>query len=128
MTALDNAQLNSRGDAEEFLGDYIKEPGVKLFLLKNLYWKTKEKLSLRMNLDILKEKINNLGEALYSGATYNGPALFIDGEKSDYITEADYTLIKEHFPEAEVATISNAGHWVHAENMKDFYVRVSEFL
>ena len=128
LTALDNAQLNSRGDAEEFLGDYIKEPGVKLFLLKNLYWKTKVKLSLRMNLDVLKEKINNLGEALYSGATYNGPVLFIDGEKSDYITEADYKLIKQHFPEAEVATISKAGHWVHAENMKDFYVRVSEFL
>ena len=128
LTALDNAQLSSRGDAEDFLGDYIKEPGVKLFLLKNLYWKTKEKLSLRMNLDVLKEKINNLGEALYSGATYNGPVLFIDGEKSDYITEADHKLIKEHFPEAEGATISKAGHWVHAENMKDFYVRVSEFL
>ncbi|WP_026914178.1 alpha/beta fold hydrolase [Christiangramia portivictoriae] len=128
LTALDQAQLSSRGDAEDFLGAYIKEPGVKLFLLKNLYWKTREKLSLRMNLDVLKDKINNLGEALYSGAMYKGPVLFIDGEKSDYITEADQQLIKEHFPEAEVSTISGAGHWVHAENMKDFYVRVSEFL
>jgi len=128
LTALDEASLNSRGEAEDFLGDYIEEPGVKLFLLKNLYWKTKEKLSLRMNLDVLKDKINNVGEALYAGAQYKGATLFINGGKSKYIKEEDHGLIKEHFPKASITTIPDAGHWVHAENMEDFYARVREFL
>lgn len=128
LTALDEASLTSRGDAEDFLGDYIKETGVKLFLLKNLYWKTKDKLSLRMNLDVLKEKIDNLGEALYAGAVYNGPALFISGEKSDYIQKDDENLILEHFPESEIVEIAGAGHWVHAENMEAFYKSVHTFV
>ena len=109
----------------------IPEEGSKItdaeWEVMRVVWTLKKVTSKEIS-DVLKEKINNLGEALYSGATYNGPVLFIDGEKSDYITEADHKLIKEHFPEAEGATISKAGHWVHAENMKDFYVRVSEFL
>ena len=128
LTALDGASLTSRGDAEDFLGEYIKEPGVKLFLLKNLYWKTKDRLSLRMNLEALKNNIDNIGEALYSGAIYNGESLFISGEKSDYIQKEDEDLIKEHFPQAEIVEIKDAGHWVHAENMEAFYKAVHSFV
>lgn len=128
LTALDEAKLTSRGDAEDFLGDYIQETGVKLFLLKNLYWKTKDKLSLRMNLDVLKEKIDSIGEALHQGAIYNGPSLFISGENSDYIQKEDENLIREHFPKAEIVEIKEAGHWVHAENMEAFYKAVHSFV
>ncbi|WP_026933464.1 alpha/beta fold hydrolase [Christiangramia echinicola] len=128
LTALDDAKLTSRGDAEEFLEDYISETGVRLFLLKNLYWKTKEQLALRVNLDSLKDNINNIGESLPGNMTYNGPTLFINGDKSDYITSEDEPLIKEHFPNAEIKPIKNAGHWVHAENMKAFYEAVIRFV
>ena len=128
LTALDEANLTSRGDAEDFLEKYIKETGVRLFLLKNLYWKTKEKLSLRMNLDSLKTNIEQVGRALPQDAIYNGPTLFINGELSDYITKAEEPLIKKHFPEARIETISKAGHWVHAENMKDLYKAVIQFV
>lgn len=128
LTALDDAKLTSRGDAEEFLEDYISETGVRLFLLKNLYWKTKEQLALRVNLDSLKDNINNIGESLPGNMTYNGPTLFINGAKSDYITSEDEPLIKEHFSNAEIKPIKNAGHWVHAENMKAFYEAVIRFV
>lgn len=128
LTALDKASLTSRGDAEDFLGNYITENGVKLFLLKNLYWKTKEKLSLRMNLDVLKKRIDSVGEALQAGSVYKGSTLFISGEKSDYIQQEDKNLIKEHFPNSEIKEIPNAGHWVHAENMEAFYKTVDQFV
>ena len=128
LTALDDAKLTSRGDAEDFLKDYIPETGVRLFLLKNLYWKTKEQLSLKLNLEGLKNNIDNIGEALSSGQQYDGPTLFIRGENSDYITSEDTNLIKEHFPKAKIETISDAGHWVHAENMKAFHQAVFRFV
>ena len=128
LTALDEAKLTSRGDAEDFLKDYIPETGVRLFLLKNLYWKTKEQLSLKLNLEALKKNINNIGEALPAGMNYPGPTLFIKGENSDYISSEDEPRIKEHFPQASIETIKNAGHWVHAENMEAFYEAVIRFI
>ncbi|MDX1542543.1 MAG: alpha/beta fold hydrolase [Christiangramia sp.] len=128
LTALDEAKLTSRGDAEDFLKEYIPETGVRLFLLKNLYWKTKEQLSLKLNLDALKANIENIGEALPTGMSYGRPTIFIKGENSDYITTQDHSAIKEQFPKAQIIEISDAGHWVHAENMNDFYDAVIRFV
>lgn len=128
LTALDDAKLTSRGDAEDFLKDFIPETGVRLFLLKNLYWKTKEQLSLKLNLDALKANIENIGEALPIDRSYKGPSLFIKGEKSDYITSKDEETIKRQFPFAEIQEIPDAGHWVHAENMEAFYTAVIRFV
>jgi pimeloyl-ACP methyl ester carboxylesterase len=128
LTAVNNASLSSRGDAEELLSSYIKEAAVRLFLLKNLYWKTKGKLALRMNLEALIENIEELGQALPHEYSYDKPTLFIKGEKSGYITSEEEPLIKKHFPAAEIRTIPKAGHWVHAENKKAFFEAVMQFL
>ena len=50
------------------------------------------------------------------------------GDRSEYIGEADEAIIKRHFPNSEVKTISNAGHWLHAENPKNFYEAVINFI
>ncbi len=128
LQALDNEVITSRGDAEEFLAKFIPDTGTRLFLLKNLYWKTKEKLSLRLNLEVLSQASEDIGMGLSESIHFTKPTLFIKGGKSNYITEEDLPLIKNHFPQATVQTIENAGHWVHAEKMKDFYSKVSEFL
>ncbi|SDR71028.1 Pimeloyl-ACP methyl ester carboxylesterase [Gillisia sp. Hel1_33_143] len=128
LDALSNQVLTSRGDAEDFLETYIKDKGTRLFLLKNLYWKTKEKLALRMNLEVLKDASEEIGEALPAGIRFKKQTLFIKGERSNYITSEDEPLISLHFPNNEIVVIAKAGHWVHAENMKDFYANVMRFL
>ena len=50
------------------------------------------------------------------------------GENSGYIEPKDKFLIKKHFPKAKIETVSNAGHWLHAENPKDFYNKVINFV
>lgn len=128
LTAVNEANLSSRGDAEELLSKYIKEAAVRMFLLKNLYWKTKQKLALRMNLESLIKNIEELGQGLPEDYSFGKPSLFIKGEKSNYITSEDEQLIKKHFPEAGIKSIPKAGHWVHAENKKAFYETVMQFL
>ena len=81
-----------------------------------------------MNLEALIENIEELGQALPQDYSFNKPTLFINGGKSDYITSEEEPLIKKHFPAAEIETISNAGHWVHAENKETFYKAVMQFL
>lgn len=128
LSALDFSTIKSRGEAEDILSEYIKDQGTRLFLLKNLYRKTKKELALRINLPVLSEKIEEVGVALPENTVFEGDTLFLGGEKSGYIEPMDELLIKKHFPKAEIGTIPNAGHWLHAENPDEFYDNVMNFL
>ncbi|MEH6406746.1 MAG: alpha/beta hydrolase, partial [Leeuwenhoekiella sp.] len=90
--------------------------------------KKNKTLALRMNLPVLIKEIEFLGEALGKTEIFEGETLFLRGSKSPYISDEDFELIKYHFPKSAVITISNAGHWLHAENPKDFYKNVVNFL
>jgi pimeloyl-ACP methyl ester carboxylesterase len=50
------------------------------------------------------------------------------GGNSNYILDSDLTEIKKHFPNFELATIPNVGHWLHAENPKTFFEETAKFL
>lgn len=128
LKAVDEASLSSRSEAENLLSEYVSDPGVKLFLLKNLYWKSKEKLALRLNLGGLVKNIDAVGEALPEDVLFHKPALFIKGERSDYITKEDEVLIQKHFSAAQIVSIPNAGHWVHAEDKEAFFAAVMQFV
>ena len=81
-----------------------------------------------MNLPVLTNQVEAIGEALPTQTVYEGQALFLNGLKSDYITKEDTALIEAHFPNAKIKGIANAGHWLHAENPKDFFAEVMNFL
>mgnify|MGYP003665835111 CR=1 FL=1 len=128
LQAIDFDVIKSRGDADALLGDYIKDFGTRQFLLKNLYWKQKGELAFRMNLDVLVSNISEIGKALPDNSTFSKNTLFLRGGNSDYILEKDGALISKHFPKATIITIKNAGHWLHAENPKDFFEAVMAFV
>lgn len=128
LNALNFDIIKSRGDADTILSRYIADFGTRQFLLKNLYWKEKGQLALRMNLKVLTNQIAEVGEALPSNAIFNKDTLFLRGEKSNYITSEDEISIHHHFPKAKIESIKNAGHWLHAENPKDFFDVVLQFV
>ncbi len=128
LSELEKQPITSRKQADEILSQFIKDVGIRQFLLKNLYWKEKGVLGLRMNLPVLSKNIEEVGKALPKDAVFNGDTLFIKGEKSGYIEDYDVPFILKHFPKAKIVTINNAGHWLHAENPKQFYSEVVSFL
>lgn len=128
LSQLDFKTITSRSEADKVLSAYIPEMGVRQFLLKNLYWVEKGTLGLRINLPVLKEEVAEVGEALEASAKYNGPTLFLRGDRSEYIQASDEPLIHQHFPNAKILTINKAGHWLHAENPKAFFTAVAEFI
>ena len=128
LNAINFTTCKSRGDADKALSQHIKSKPIRQFLLKNLYWKDKDTLGLRLNLEVLTEQVSEVGEALPIHAKYNGPSLFLRGDKSEYIGIQDFDIIKRQFPSAQIETISNAGHWLHAENPEEFYQTVMKFL
>lgn len=128
LESLDFNVLKSRGEADTVLSAYIKDIGTRQFLLKNLYWQSKGKLGLKINLAVLTKKISEVGKALEQSVVYDGDTLFIKGENSGYIESLDELGILRQFPKAKIATVPKAGHWLHAENPTDFYHIVINFL
>lgn len=128
LSALNLDVIKSRGEADEILGKYVSDFGTRQFLLKNLYWVEKGKLALRMNLEVLKEEVAEIGEPLPDQARFEKETLFLKGGRSEYIGVEDESIIKNHFPKVQIITIANAGHWLHAENPEDFFDAVIKFV
>jgi pimeloyl-ACP methyl ester carboxylesterase len=128
LNAVDFLKKPNRSEVDEIVSKYISDFGTKQFLLKNVYWKTPEELGFRFNLPVFNDKISEIGTALPFENHFDKPALFLRGEKSDYILDSDFETILHHFPLAVIKTIQNAGHWLHAENPTAFYYEVEKFV
>jgi pimeloyl-ACP methyl ester carboxylesterase len=93
-----------------------------------LYWQTPGQLAFRFNLPVLTQEIEQVGTALPESAHYDLPTLFVRGGNSKYILDTDWDNILSHFPKAQLETIPNVGHWLHAENPTLFFSITSRFL
>lgn len=128
LNAVDLTQKPDRSQVEEILKGYVSDFGTRQFLMKSLYWKEPGQLAFRFNLPVFNEQIDNIGKALPENAVFEKPTLFLRGGNSNYIKDEDFETIKHHFPNSEIKTIPNAGHWLHAENPKDFYSESIQYL
>ena len=120
--------LQSRQEADDILKSFEPSLGVRQFLLKNLYRNEQNGFSWRMNLNVIKDKIENIGEPLTANSKITKPTLFVRGANSNYIFEKDIELINSIFSNVKIETIENAGHWVQAEKPKEFLEEVKKFI
>ncbi len=125
-----NVELNhikSRSEADKALAEYIDEPGVRQFLLKNLY-RDHNHFAWRMNLNGLNKAYDEVAEAPSSHNHYQGETLFIKGGNSDYIQESHRHAIMKFFPNAKARVMDGVGHWPHAEKPAVFTKLLLRFL
>lgn len=128
LNAVDLSTKPSRSDVDETLTSYIPDFGTRQFLMKSLYWHTPDQLAFRFNLEVFNKQIDEIGMALPAEAIFEKPTLFIRGGNSKYILDSDIENIKKHFPNSKLETVANAGHWLHAENPKEFFEKTIGFL
>ncbi len=129
LISVDLIKLQSRKEVEGELGKLISETATKQLLLKNLYWKDEGKLAWRFNLKVINDNRDTVGETFILGnKSCSAPTLFLRGEKSNYILDADFKNIKTFFPAAELKSIADAGHWLHTDKSKEFFETAKEFL
>ncbi len=128
LNAVDFSVKPSRTEVEEILFPYIPDFGTRQFLMKNLYWKEPGQLDFRFNLKVFNEQIDVIGTDLPKENIFDHPTLFIRGGNSNYILDTDLPEIQQHFPNYQIITIPNVGHWLHAENPKLFFEETARFL
>lgn len=128
---LKNVPLNKiqgRNDAQSYLSQYIKEPGVRQFLLKSLYKTDSGEWQWRFNLDGLIKSYPHIIDWPQSNLKYDGITCFIKGGKSDYINASHRSAITKYFPNAKAHIIEGTGHWLHAEKPDAFNSVVARVL
>ena len=122
-------KVHSRIESDRYLAAKIPQTAIRHFLLKNLRRSTHNSFEWKLNLPALYENVERVLEAIEpDGQTFEGPALFLRGENSDYIGEKDVPRIKALFPQARVVTVPGATHWVHADNPDFLFNQVLWFL
>ena len=134
MMKVDFAKADSRMDIDLMLADTVKSPRVRQFLLKNVSRKDRNSFQWKLNLKTLHDSMPDILDGINPEKVNNGmgvsgfPVLFIKGGDSDYIDKPDFPVISKIFPTADIVTIPNAGHWVHAEQTELFLKNVGYFL
>lgn len=131
LTALDSLvrrQPNTLGDADRLLQATIPELAIRQFLLKNLRRQDSGGFAWRFNLPVLQRNYPALIAALDITDPIEIPTLFVRGGRSDYLPPILPPEISGIFTKAKMATIEDAGHWVHAEQPEAFLKAVNAFL
>ncbi|MBV9152240.1 MAG: alpha/beta fold hydrolase [Alphaproteobacteria bacterium] len=129
MRELDLAAISRRSEADARLAAAIPDPAERGFLVQNLLIENGA-ARWRLNLEAIERGMPALTgfPEIPSGRSYDGPALFVRGDRSDYLQPEHEPEIRELFPRAEIKHIDNAAHWVHAEEPAAFLSIVAPFL
>ncbi len=128
LRALPLDQIADRRGAQVLLAPAVPDPGVRGYLLQNLEhadgaWRW------RIDLDALASAMPEIRGFPDPGtAQFPGPALFVYGTESDYVTGERLAPIRALFPLARVRPVAGAGHWVYADQPEGFLTALSGLL
>lgn len=118
MEAMDLEAIESRADADEAMRDAAPDPGVRGFLLQNLR-REGDGWRWQPNIEVIGRDIATIGgwptDVVGRLAPFEGPVLWLSGERSPYVTEDNHAEMRRLFPRVRHVRVKDAAHWVHSE-------------
>ena len=127
MFSISLNNLKSRSDADNAISNLIKNEGERNFILKNLK-RTADGFKWNPNIMLLHRKLSDISSKINLRRKVKNNTLFLLGENSNYFNVEDENNLSDEFENYSIKKIQNSGHWVHAENPKDFITSVLDFL
>jgi len=108
--------IKERSEAEQILRRYLGQDEATIqFLMKNLNRLPGGGFEWKANMPVIIDHYEEILEGVKSDIPFDKPVLFIRGALSGSLKDEDWAEIKWLFPQAQLITIANAGHWVHAD-------------
>jgi len=126
LQAVSSLQAKNRTEAEKILAEYVETPEVRQFLLKS-YQRGDDGFQFVYDVENLHNNYHFISGWPEHDDTYQETALFIKGERSDYINEQSIKSVQTLFPNTKLKIIKDTGHWLHAEKAKTFNRLVISF-
>jgi pimeloyl-ACP methyl ester carboxylesterase len=105
----------------------VQDAATRAFLLQNLRFEG-DAPAWRCGLDEIAAALSDIeGFPEFAPARYEGPTLFLLGERSDYVQPEHRPRIRALFPAARFLTLRGTGHWLHAEKPEEFTAVAESF-
>jgi pimeloyl-ACP methyl ester carboxylesterase len=114
MLAMDLSRIATRADADAQLVSAAPDLVVRGFLLQGLQ-RTAAGWAWQPNLHGLRRGLSRIGGWPTVSGTYDGPVLWLGGERSDYVSRDQLPAMRALFPRVRLVVVKGAGHWVHAD-------------
>jgi len=127
LEQVDLSKFSSRSDIDSALAAHFEDNSFRQFILKGVA-KHDGHYRWTFNLESIVAGYPSLQEAVLGWQPHEGPTLFLRGGRSNYIRDEHMLQIRTLFPYAEVETLPEAGHWIHADEPELFGKRVMAFL
>lgn len=133
LMKIDLSKAESLSAVDSELESSLPDSRLRKFLLKSLGKDEEKGYFWKLNLQALKNNLKELSDGLdfenISGKEFKTyPVLFIRGQNSNYVRQKDIDLIRQIFPLAQIVSLKNAGHWLHAEQAEKFTEIVKRFI
>ncbi|MFK7870236.1 MAG: alpha/beta fold hydrolase [Roseobacter sp.] len=125
MRAVDLDVVTRRSEAEAQLAAQGVEPALCSFFTQSLDIAGKR---WKLNLNTLAKEMPQIMSFPAVTGHFEGPALFLTGSNSDYVLPEHRARIRALFPQARIAKLKDAGHWLHAEQPRAFEAALRGFL
>ncbi len=128
LRSLDLTRLPSREAASDLIAEDVPDPAVRAFLLQNLR-RRKGRWSWLLQLDLLADALPQIsGWPDEVAGRYDGPVLWIRGERSEYVRPEHFEAMMTLFPRTALQTVPAAGHWVHSDDPRAVVDGIRNFL
>lgn len=127
MRRLDLTDLKTRGEADRRLAALEPDASLRAFFLQSLDLKA-DPPRWKLNLDALEAEMPKIVGWPDPQGRFDGPTLFLAGANSDYIRPEHREAIRSDFPNARIAKLPGAGHWLHADKPREFEETIRIFL
>lgn len=128
LSALPLASFERRSDVDAALAPAVPQDMVRGFLLQNLKHRNGG-FVWEPNLELLYGELETIMAFPDMGrSTFDGPVLWIGGDRSNYISDDDVPAMRALFPKTRRMTIRGAGHWVHSEKPDEVITALRAFL
>ena len=122
MAGMDLGALKSAGEAREAMKAVVPDAVTREFVLTNLVSDPQSKgYKWKVNIEALRSGLLSGALAGFDRAEdckpFHGPCLWLKGGNSAYVQpDAHSSHMRELFPSFDLHTLTNCGHWPHAEN------------
>ncbi|TPG55661.1 alpha/beta fold hydrolase [Roseomonas nepalensis] len=108
----------SRAAADAALAEAEPDPATRAFIISN---RLPDGSGWRIGIEGIAASMGAILDwSPPAGARFEGPSLFVSGERSGYVREENRPAIRDLFPAARFLTVKGAGHWVHADQPEAF--------
>ena len=118
MQAVDLAAVSKRADVDAGLAPAVPEASMRGFLLQNLR-REGDGWRWQPNIEVIGRDIATIGgwptDVVGRLAPFEGPVLWLSGERSPYVTEDNHAEMRRLFPRVRHVRVKDAAHWVHSE-------------